>query len=176
MAEHRDPFERLETSHRRLRERLAELERAVGSSTDVGLDVVRNVLAFSERSVLRHEEDEEKSLFPRLSPIAELGGTLTTLHEEHARQRDLWASLSEIMRRVTQNHMEEDDAEDLRELVRHLVLSYEGHIRLEEESLFPAARRLLDDDARNEVAREMDARHDAPDRPLIPNENGEGRA
>jgi hemerythrin-like domain-containing protein len=170
MTDQHDPFERLAASHGRLRERLAELERAVGGSA-VALGTVQEVLAFFERSVTRHEEDEERSLFPRLAGVAEVAGAITTLEAEHARQRELWSSLGELTRRAVSGggspaltHFEDDEVDDLRELVRHLVLSYEGHIRLEEEALFPVARRVLDGEARRAVADEMDARRDTSGR------------
>lgn len=55
-----DPLHQLERSHRRLEERLDNLAAAVRGGDVVAL---RDVCAFFARQVLRHEQDEEQSLF-----------------------------------------------------------------------------------------------------------------
>lgn len=65
-------LERLDRCHRRLEERLRELVEssaaiASGDASDEHWEVVEEVLAYLERAVVRHEEDEEASVFPRLA-------------------------------------------------------------------------------------------------------------
>ncbi len=84
----RDPLDQLVSSHRRLEERLAELADAARAladedQRDEARAVIDDVLAFLERSVTRHEHDEEASLFPRLGAVPGLGEVLDRLREEH---------------------------------------------------------------------------------------------
>src|SRR5262249_44865143 len=76
-----DPFEMLLRSHRRLEERLDDLAAAKDR------EAVEEVAHFFGRAVVRHEADEEKSLFPRLegcdAPMQEIIETLTQEHREH---------------------------------------------------------------------------------------------
>ena len=88
------PFVMLRSSHRRLEERLASLEeaaRSLGDPSSVAGAIAEceSVLAFFGRSVARHEEDEELSLFPRLARFTELSPVIATLNAEHEEQRRL---------------------------------------------------------------------------------------
>jgi hemerythrin-like domain-containing protein len=140
-----NPFDQLLRSHRRLEERLTELREAVSPQR---LDIVDDVLAFIERAVRRHEDDEEQSLFPRLAADGELAPTLAALAEEHRAHQALHARLREAAR----------TGEGLAPVVDALVEAYRAHIHVEETSLFPAARRLLDAAALDAIAGEMQAR------------------
>lgn len=148
----RDPFEQLESSHRRLEERLAELGAAAttpaGSGRDAALGVVEAVLDYFDRSVQRHEADEEKSLFPRLRAHPELTATLEMLECEHREHERLHADLREGYQ----------DPGYLAELARKLATAYRAHILEEERVLFPAARRLLKEADLLAIAAEMEAR------------------
>lgn len=141
----------LRNSHRKLRERLDELSAAVGG--EVGereRDVVDGVLGFFERAVARHEADEEASLFPRLRGQAELEALCAALAEEHGKQ----AWLAEELGRA----LDAGDVATMRRVTDELVASYQHHLAREDDELFPAAERLLDEDARAEMLAEMDRR------------------
>src|SRR5690606_33439733 len=58
-----DPILQLERSHRRLGEACDALAAA---ARDRDLETVSDVCSFFSRQVRRHEQDEERSLFPRL--------------------------------------------------------------------------------------------------------------
>lgn len=156
----RDPFEQLERSHRRLEERLEDLtwiaREARGAAVDV--DALRDVVAFFARAVRRHEEDEERSLFPRLRGVAELGEPIAQLEAEHREHLALHARLDPL---VTTLDRTPDDARAIEELAHvadALVRAYRSHVAAEEQTLFPAARAALDADALAAIAREMQER------------------
>jgi hemerythrin-like domain-containing protein len=141
----RDPFEMLERCHRRLEETLATLRPPSRQALD-------EALAFIDRAVKRHEDDEEQSLFPRLSRVPQLAGLLDRLTVQH---RDQTAIIGEL--RALMDAAQPDDAK-LADVVARLDAAYRAHITLEERELFPAARAAFDADDLGGMASEMDAR------------------
>ena len=141
----RDPFEMLERCHRRLEETLATLRTPSRQALD-------EALAFIDRAVKRHEDDEEQSLFPRLSRVPQLAGLLDRLTVQH---RDQTAIIGEL--RALMDAAQPDDAK-LADVVARLDAAYRAHIALEERELFPAARAAFDADDLGGMASEMDAR------------------
>jgi hemerythrin-like domain-containing protein len=144
-----DPFEQLLRSHRRLEERLADMTRAAADlEAPKAVEFLRDSLAWMDRAVRRHEDDEEQSLFPRLSGRPELAACIATLTAEHRTQerlqRELAAAIPDRARCV--------------DLVGQLNQAYTRHIREEEDHLFPAARAFVDGDDRHALAKEMAAR------------------
>jgi hemerythrin-like domain-containing protein len=148
-----DAFEQLLRSHRRLEERLADLPRAAadlaGERRADALAWLGETAAWMNRAVRRHEEDEERSLFPRLAGRPELDPLLVRLADEHRKQEALQARLARVA---------ELPVDEVQEIVRALVESYRAHIDEEEQQLFPAARALLDEAALTAMQAEMDAR------------------
>jgi hemerythrin-like domain-containing protein len=141
----RDPFEMLERCHRRLEETLEMLRTPTRQSLD-------EALAFIDRAVRRHEDDEEQSLFPRLSRVPQLAGLLDRLTVQHRDQTALVDELRAQLAAATP-----DDAQ-LRDIVARLDAAYRQHINIEERELFPAAKAALDADDLGGMASEMDAR------------------
>jgi hemerythrin-like domain-containing protein len=141
----RDPFEMLERCHRRLEETLEMLRTPTRQSLD-------EALAFIDRAVRRHEDDEEQSLFPRLSRVPQLAGLLDRLTVQH---RDQTALIDEL--RAQLGAATPDEAQ-LRDIVARLDAAYRQHINIEERELFPAAKAALDADDLGGMASEMDAR------------------
>jgi hemerythrin-like domain-containing protein len=137
-----DPFAQLERCHRRLEERLDELAKTPGDD-----EVRERLFGFFDRSIRRHEEDEEASLFPRLVGSAELAPVIDALRREHTAQSELQRALRDAKR--------EDEIIRALDALRAAYLS---HIETEEKRLFPAARGLLDAVALEGLAREMQAR------------------
>jgi hemerythrin-like domain-containing protein len=153
------PFAMLRSSHRRLEERLANLEEAARSIGDPArvADAIaecESVLAFFGRGVARHEEDEERSLFPRLAHISELSPVIAALNAEHEEQRLLVGDLGAIVESLTYD----PDPRALLSLTESLRASYVRHLAREENELFPAAEKLLSPDDLADMIREMDAR------------------
>jgi hemerythrin-like domain-containing protein len=136
----RDPFEMLLRCHRRLEE---ELQAVVIGPTRAQAEVA---LGFIDRSLRRHEDDEEQSLFPRLQ-APELKPLLSALHEQHRQQ----AALVERLRGAV-------EPEAIAAAATALQAAYDRHILAEEQELFPAAQRALDAEAVAALAAEMQAR------------------
>ncbi len=158
-----DPFEQLERSHRRLEERLDDLARAT-SGDDVDMETVREVAGFFARAVRRHEEDEERSLFPRLlesSRRAELAPILERLSREHREHEALHAKLDALVADADARGAGAA-SDELRRRVDAvgdaLARAYRSHIDDEERQLFPAARAALGPSEIAAITAEMQAR------------------
>jgi hemerythrin-like domain-containing protein len=135
----RDPFEMLERCHRRLEE---ELQAVV---MEPARDVAERVLEFLDRTIKRHELDEEESLFPRLpASLAPLLADLTAAHRHHDE--------------LIQHLREARDEKATQITALALQAAYARHISLEERSLFPAAKAALDAPTLATIATEMQHR------------------
>lgn len=144
-----DPFVMLRSSHQRLEERLAELAMAADEGGEAAREVALGVLGFLERSVTRHERDEEESLFPRLAAVPALAALAARLQEEHRAHEALHAELG---------RWAEAGEGRLGDIVTRLLRAYREHAELEETQLFPAAEALLDGPQKVAMHAEMDAR------------------
>ena len=141
----RDPFEMLERCHRRLEETLDRLRTPTRQALD-------EALAFIDRALKRHEDDEEQSLFPRLVRVPQLAGLLDRLTVQHRDQAALVEELRAALAAATPNEAA------LRDVVARLDASYREHITVEERELFPAAKAALDADDLGGMAAEMESR------------------
>jgi hemerythrin superfamily protein len=138
-----DPFEMLLRCHRRLEERLDELAAAKDRET------IEDVLHFFGRAILRHEADEETSLFPRLKNC---DAVIAALTKEHREQEKLHVELQHIAAGWPQTESR------LPDLVSRLLAAYGAHAEREEKELFPAARQQLGETELADMLREMDQR------------------
>jgi hemerythrin-like domain-containing protein len=93
--------------------------------------VVREVHGLLCGAVRQHNEDEERALFPALGDEAPLGPFL----EEH---QTLW-QLEERLARA----LDHREAEEVAHVSLEIVDLLGGHIRRENDVLFPMARTLL---------------------------------
>lgn len=142
-----DPFTMLHRSHERLRERLEDLSIAAEQRDYEGIDAV---LGFFERSVARHEADEERSLFPRLARQRALEAIVATLKSQHEEQADLVQTLG--------FQLDARDDRGIEMTVKSLRASYEEHIAIEERDLFPAAIAALSAEEKAAMHAEMNER------------------
>jgi hemerythrin-like domain-containing protein len=141
----RDPFEMLERCHRRLEETLATIETPSRQALD-------DALAFIDRAIQRHEDDEEQSPFPRLRRLPALAPLLDRLTVQHRDQTALVEALRALLEAAR------PDEARLRDVVGRLSAAYRAHLAVEERELFPAAKAALTDDDLAAMAVEMDAR------------------
>ena len=141
----RDPFEMLERCHRRLEETLDPLRTPTRQALD-------EAMAFIDRALRRHEDDEEQSLFPRLARVPQLAGLLDRLTVQHRDQTALVEELRTELAAATPNEAR------LRDVVARLDAAYREHIAVEEQELFPAAKSALDADDLGGMASEMESR------------------
>lgn len=107
-----------------------------------------------------HAEDEERSILPRLrgrdpAVDAELE-TMRREHDEHERPLRALVEACEALEREPERHGEL--AGTIGAATSELERHFAGHLRREEEVIFPAVRRFLDARADAEVVREIRAR------------------
>lgn len=144
-----DPLHRFEAEHEVALAALERLERAGEALGDSGppephLATAREVHGLLCGAVRRHNEDEERALFPVLGEDAPLGPFL----EEHEILWRLEADLGDALDR--------GDRDRVARLALEIVDLLRTHIRRENEVLFPMARALLGADGLAIVARRLD--------------------
>jgi hemerythrin-like domain-containing protein len=140
----------LARSHERLLEEADGLCAALARSAP--LDEIASAVSFFEHQGVRHERDEEESLFPRLRDrvASSLFDELTRQHRAH---ESMCARLRELVERDAPER-----AASLAEVAESLRQSYRDHIALEEAALLPAAASLLGADELAAIYEEMQAR------------------
>lgn len=120
-----------------------------------------NALEYFRNAAPRHTADEEESLFPRLRKIGDrqVEAALTDvarLEADHSRAAPLHALVDEIGRRwVEQESLSEADTGRLRDALAELARLYDGHIALEDQTVFPLAATLLPESEKAEMGAEM---------------------
>ncbi|HEX8710350.1 MAG TPA: hemerythrin domain-containing protein [Terracidiphilus sp.] len=147
-----DPIGMLTDCHRRIENFLRVLDlvrnRAKGRTlTDEESSAVQASLDYFRKGGRRHTADEEESLFPRLrkqlseADFKELDG----LEHEHQFADARHAEVDELYTRwISAGALNEAESARLATAVDELVRMYAGHIRIEEEVVFPRAARALD--------------------------------
>jgi iron-sulfur cluster repair protein YtfE (RIC family) len=141
-----DAFAMLDSSHRRLEERVADLLKAAGAiargrGRATHLDTIAEVLDYFDRAAVRHEADEEESVFPRLDK-RKSARLVTTLTKEHKMHRKLIKKLRTVFSNFTSEPTATEGAALLR-MATELDAAYRGHIDLEEAELMPVMRDQL---------------------------------
>lgn len=147
-----DPLGMLADCHRRIERFLRVLDivcqRAKGRAlSEEEASAVKASLEYFRSGGRRHTADEEESLFPRLrgrlsnSDFKELDG----LEHEHQTADALHSEVDELYTRwLSAGTLDESDTAHLASAVEELVRIYAGHIRLEEDVVFPRAAQVLD--------------------------------
>lgn len=147
-----DPIGMLTDCHRRIENFLRVLElvchRARGRAlSEEESSAVQASLDYFRRGGRRHTADEEESLFPRLRTqlSAEDFKELDGLEHEHQFADARHAEVDELYTRwITAGALNDADSARLAAAVDELVRMYAGHIRIEEEIVFPRAAKVLD--------------------------------
>jgi hemerythrin-like domain-containing protein len=145
----RHPLDQLARSHERLREQVAALV-ALGNAAEVNFERLDDLVGWFEGPGVRHEADEEESLFPRLRAAAiddEIRALLDRLADEHRVHASLHAELASA-RTVA----------GVAAIAAKLEQTYRTHLDLEENHLFPAARAVLGAHEFEAISAEMEAR------------------
>lgn len=150
-----DPLGMLRDCHRRIERFLQVLciveERACGRTlTDEESAAVTAALHYFREGGLRHNADEEESLFPRLRAMEaiEPADDLVHLEEDHRRTGLLHGQIEALYKKwMAAGALSSGEQQDLRSATRELEGTYAGHIKLEESTVFPHAARALDKSA-----------------------------
>ena len=163
------PLQLLSGCHRRVESHLALLEQAAdvlgnqAPGSDEALDALAKVQRYFATSGRIHTADEEESLFPRLRALgdAALDRIMSELEAQHRVADPLHAMLDHLCDRSrADREVSETDAVALQQVARGLRELYPGHIRREEEELFPRAGELLPPAEWDVVWAEMRRRRD----------------
>jgi hemerythrin-like domain-containing protein len=156
----------LSDCHRRIERFLAALVKVTDQANGEKMsDLQRrdwlNSLEYFRNAAPRHTADEEDSLFPRLRNISgtqmrEALAGIERLHAEHGRADALHALVDELGRRwVEQELLSEQDTGRLRDALAELTRLYEGHIVLEDRTVFPLASAVLPESEKAAMGAEM---------------------
>jgi hemerythrin-like domain-containing protein len=141
--------ERIEAQLRSL-ERAAEILRAgeTQSLPQVFLAVDVACAHFANAGV-KHTEDEEVSLFPRLRELGGRGGqeafaAMSELESQHRSAEHLHAQIDELVGNLRRDgSAEEKELDRFGDMVAELTTLYRPHILLENNFVFPVAARVL---------------------------------
>jgi hemerythrin-like domain-containing protein len=165
-----NPTALLSDCHRRIEMFLASLE-AVGRVidqplTDEAARALTSALRYFREAALKHNADEEESLFPRLrdvqhpdvqSALAQLEG----LENDHCWAAALHAEVERLGQHYLSNaSLSAAEVESFRTTVADLTSMYRQHIKLEDNLVFPAAARFLSQTDKFSIGEEMAARRE----------------
>jgi hemerythrin-like domain-containing protein len=136
------PIDHLLACHRRIEQKLDLLVRAL----DGPGDEIANVFHFFDTNGALHTQDEEESIFPRLTPRVSASETalLNALHAEHETIEALYARVA--------------SGERTSETVRELADRYRTHIAREEAELIPLLQAYFDGGDLLAISKEMKQR------------------
>ena len=162
-----DPIGMLKDCHRRIEQFLNVLcvvvERAPGrplSEEEAG--AVRAALNYFRVGGQRHTADEEESLFPRMraeETTATALKEIEALESQHREADDLHAAAERLYTSWLDGRaLSDEELAQLRAATDRLKQLYEGHIRVEENLVFPRAAEGLDSAALAEIGEEFRAR------------------
>jgi hemerythrin-like domain-containing protein len=168
-SDFRNPLGLLSDCHRRIERFLDGLiaisEEAQGNKLD---DVQRQQfevgLRYFRDAAPKHTLDEEESLFPRLR-LHKDGESLTAfalldgLHADHTEAEVKHLRVDDLGRAwLADERFSPDNARIFISLLKELRATYEKHIAVEDNELFPLAGRILDRAELEAIAHEMAAR------------------
>jgi hemerythrin-like domain-containing protein len=134
-----DPVAVLLHSHKDLEHHLSVLERAAAAlaqSPEDSVAAIREVLRHLDTAGVRHTDDEEASVWPRVNGEA-LGPLLDDLSLEHRAMEAITLALRDVVARAAPPLYPELAAH-----ANALCAAYRDHLRREEDEIFPAARAL----------------------------------
>jgi hemerythrin-like domain-containing protein len=161
-----DPIGMLKDCHRRIEQFLNILcvvvSRAQGRAlSDEEGAAVKSAIEYFRSGGQRHTSDEEESLFPRLRNQSDPGavGELTGLESDHQRANDLHAEVEKLyLAWIARTRLSREDEQRLLGATEELGHIYEGHIKIEEQAVFPLALKLLDNQSIAAMGQEFRAR------------------
>lgn len=135
--------------------------------TEEARTALESALRHFRESAPKHTADEEESLFPRLRQIQhpEMKKALITLEAleaDHRKANTLQAEVDALgIQCLDHGCLPVAEANRLRRAIGDLASIYVEHIRVEDEVVFPAAKRKLSNPQRLAIANEMAARRKA---------------
>lgn len=162
----REPAGLLRDCHDRMRSFVAvasRLAKAIDAPATEVAEAATRLSRYFALALPLHEEDEERSLAPRLLALDEGAGlqeVLATMVAHHERTHTVLASLGPLWERAAREpHMLGEISASLDEQTRSLGGLLEEHLSMEERHIFPFIHRLADA-GRREILHEMRARRE----------------
>jgi hemerythrin-like domain-containing protein len=162
-----DPVGMLMACHRRLEGRLETLLRVVEvyrlrdeERYDQAAGAIGLVIRHLHGPTRTHHEDEEVSLFPRMvARDAEAARAIAALEAQHETLEAQWNAVLPTLVGLAEGDEPTDElVARLAVGVEALVTAYREHIRLEDEELYPLAKRVLSEAEVAALGQEMAAR------------------
>jgi hemerythrin-like domain-containing protein len=125
---------------------------------------LESALRYFGQAAPKHTADEEDSLFPRLRQIddPEIRSAfqrLDKLEDDHRWATPLHVEVERLgVQYLSTGKLSDDEIRSFRNAVRNLVSMYKEHISVEDNLIFPLARRVLSDTEKLAIANEMAGR------------------
>jgi hemerythrin-like domain-containing protein len=168
-SDFRNPLGLLSDCHRRIERFLDGLisisEAAQGNKlNDLQRQQFEVALRYFREAASKHTLDQEESLFPRLraredSESQAAFALLDSLHGDHTEAEIRHRKVDELGRAwLADERLSPDNTRILISLLEDLRTTYEEHITVEDNELFPFAGRILDRAELEGMAQEMAAR------------------
>ena len=164
------PIAVLKHCHDRIRKQLATLEKLLPHLASHGADqqardAATAVIKYFDKAAPLHHEDEELHVFPAV--LAQGDGALTSavkqLMDQHRQMERHWVGLRAALASLGACEMPQQQTfESLqKEAVVAFVALYDAHILLEEDLVYPAANKHLDQVMKNAMGADMKRRRGA---------------
>lgn len=157
-----DPIGLLTACHRRIERFLGALYRIARNTKDGELaqadfEVLETALRYFRHAAPHHTADEEQSLFPAMANKDQKAPeAVAKLQREHLRADQLHAQVDQIgLGWLRAGRLPEPEITSLRAALEELSALYREHIRVEEEEVFPLARRALSPSELDRIGRQM---------------------
>ena len=160
-----DPIGLLTDCHRRIELFLSVLQRVAQERSGQALEGEyrtswEKALQYFRHASPKHTADEEESLFPRLRAASGFGNDqspkdVERLHAEHAQADELHQTIDEVGQKWLSGILTSPEMQTLQESIHELGNLYAKHIRLEEDAIFPLSARVLSNEEKLAIGREM---------------------
>lgn len=161
-----DPLALLSDCHRRierfLRDLITVVEQARGGRlSPVQRDALETALRYFREAAPRHTQDEEESLFPRMRSAATPGcrkalDQLARLESDHQTAVEGHVMVEQLGRQwLNAGQLSTSETGLLANILNRLRATYDRHIAIEDQEVFPVAGRVLTSSEIEAIGREM---------------------
>jgi hemerythrin-like domain-containing protein len=168
-SDYSNPLGLLSDCHRRIEQFLGVLIKVISQARGASLNEdQRNglevALRYFREAAPKHTRDEEESLFPRMLASSDERGRLAIslldeLNADHLRADAVHAEVEALGSRwLSEGVLPVELTDRLSELLDQLASTYQKHIAVEDQEVFPLAAQILSSADLDAVGREMAAR------------------
>lgn len=159
-----DPIGLLTDCHRRIEQFLHVLVLVASEARGADLSheqrtALDTALRYFREAAPKHTADEEETLFPRLRAAGQALSELDGLHDDHGRADRAHAEVDRLgCEWLDRGSLTPSEASRFSTLLTELSALYRAHIDIEEKALFPLASKVIPDDERIAMGKEMAGR------------------